>query len=365
MLTDRPRLGFDERGSAGVVAGFPVIRAADRSRPGAFTLIELLIVIAIVALLIGILLPALRDTRRAARTAFCSAHLQQLGRAQASYSGDFADFLGALSGEPEMGAMDNSISEQVRRIVDRFDDRAAPLNAWADAITTTAGTSVAEQYEHLALVEYLSGRARMPIAVCPEDPARLGWARNPYAGASWAYRPRKPSAQYNIDWFPYSSSYQLTPAAAAYAFSRCGEWVVYSQGRSQDEYTVYKIRFGRRTANEVPFPSMKVAMMDSLARHFGNAAFYAYPDARQPLLFWDGSVSVRRTGDANPGWFPTRPESQAPSTFQYIPDPGYEPPARVVPSVTGRYKWTRGGLSGVDFGGDEVFGKLEKESRAN
>jgi len=74
----------------------------------AFTLVELLVVIGIIALLISILLPALNKAREASQVAKCLSNMRQLGMAAASYTTENKGYLvpadvydPALASEPE------------------------------------------------------------------------------------------------------------------------------------------------------------------------------------------------------------------------------------------------------------------------
>ena len=63
-------------------------------KPG-FTLVELLVVVAVVAVLACLLLPALKKAQAAGKTAQCANNLHQVYLAEAGYAGDFDGWIGA------------------------------------------------------------------------------------------------------------------------------------------------------------------------------------------------------------------------------------------------------------------------------
>lgn len=67
---------------------------SQRTSSRAFTLIEVLVVVAIIALLISIMLPSLAAARRVTRAVACRANMHQLGLAMTMYNNQYGHFPG-------------------------------------------------------------------------------------------------------------------------------------------------------------------------------------------------------------------------------------------------------------------------------
>ncbi|HKQ46476.1 MAG TPA: type II secretion system protein [Phycisphaerae bacterium] len=141
----------------------------------AFTLIELLIVIAIIGLLISILVPALSRAREMSRRAICGSNLRQFGISLLQYSQDFESWL------PAKGAPLGS-GTAVWELAQHQQD--ASLNRWGPGFAGTVRdvierkvTREAGSEERGVAVSYLPDPKAL---LCPSDQ----FNNKPNAGSS-------------------------------------------------------------------------------------------------------------------------------------------------------------------------------------
>ena len=327
-----------------------------------FTLIELLVVSAIIALLIGILLPALGAARRVARLAICGSNLKQAGVAVNSYAADFEDKIASYTWN--VGNYTTKYADLQNPPANRHD--IATMYQLTEIIRRRTGNdnfprldnrAPHRRFSHAVLVDFMADKIPEETAACPEDKLLLGWQKDPdnYPNLN------EQGGEAYQRMFPYASSYQFVPASWA-PDKRIGSVMTVSQYVANHDLFTFPLatELGKRQLREVDFPSSKVQMFDFYDRHsVATAQFYAYPDAKVDLLFFDGSVRYLMTGDANLSFIPNNPWNETGRTLTtYRPNPVYEPPTRSGGAADAQmetyFRWTREGLHGVDFGGSEV-----------
>ncbi len=135
----------------------------------AFTLIELLVVISIIALLIGILLPALGAARRTAQSAVCKNHERQQLLASAMHSDSNEErIVVAVSYDEERPTIDPYVTDPVPY----YHDELAPLVGGMKVVTAAVGSG-RENIPDVFLCPSREGE-QTPIELPP-----LGKAREP------------------------------------------------------------------------------------------------------------------------------------------------------------------------------------------
>ncbi len=335
-----------------------------KSRKG-FTLIELLVVIAIIALLIAILLPALAKNRAIAKKLMCESQIRQYMIATVNYGTDFQDKIASYTWNADFNGNRNYRSTYSDLNVATTDFEAAMEQATDIIRRGTARDQRSlpklarrlphRRMTHFIINDYLQQRLPEKSMACPEDRILLDWQRDPIDFFPIPTDPRPAAVKY----YPYSSTYQVVPASWA-------KDMVTGTGPTVDQYfndhNLFWVRgdnMGKRKLNDVVFPSRKVFVFEYFDRHLGKQdLFYAYEDARCSVAMFDGSASSPYTGDANEGFRPMQPGSRAPTRYRYDPSIlNYEPETRSGESfdiVTGFYRWTRGGLKGVDYSANEI-----------
>ncbi len=160
--------------------------------PAAFTLVELLVVIGIIALLISILLPSLQAARRQANSVKCASALRQIGIGFEMYAHEFKGVIPVAHHDP------GHLRDPQLNIPDRI--------CWYNLVAKYVAGG-----EHAVQADVSKLRERSVIWGCPEwnrqlygdldpgDPLRPGYAMSYY---TWGYfkAPAGSTARFNTDY---------------------------------------------------------------------------------------------------------------------------------------------------------------------
>ncbi len=314
-------------------------------------------VIAIIALLVSILLPALGKTRRYAKLLKCVSQQRQLSVAQLTYATDFKDALSGFSwtqgkwgpeagqaGVPTNFADDLAAASAQAVAIMRL--RSVPRNT---AIPVPAGWVPHIRYSHIPLYNYIAQRLPEPTLVCPDDFRQRGFIDNPSVTPSLGIHQL------------YASSYNFAPAfytpnketATGGRFRQATNQRLFTYASGGGNYML-----GRRKTYEVRFPSQKVWIFDEYDRHENKVdTYFTHFRAKPTVILGDGSSQVVKSHDANLGGYlgsnnlvTAATILYAPNEFPLVPWPDTSPLLQ-----DGRYRWTLGGLSGRDIGGPRPF----------
>lgn len=125
-----------------------------------FTLIEFLIVIAIIAILAAMLLPALTKAREAAHSATCKGNLKQLGLAGQQYAGDFTDYVVPALAPADWG--------------NDGTDKWKNVKCWPAKLRKYLGCNL----EPDSNGDVFTTVNDFKVAVCPKTPFRFGYGHN-------------------------------------------------------------------------------------------------------------------------------------------------------------------------------------------
>jgi prepilin-type N-terminal cleavage/methylation domain-containing protein/prepilin-type processing-associated H-X9-DG protein len=159
------------------------IPAHQERRSAGFTLVELLVVVSIIALLISILLPSLRNAREQAKTVKCLAHSRGLGQAMMTFASDHGGYTQIATNQLGMTSSqaDPSYSRYEYGSQTQTGSPKRELIAWPVALAQSSGIRYRDNWkwglrsrdrkfarDHLQYID-----DQFELAICPSDKIKL------------------------------------------------------------------------------------------------------------------------------------------------------------------------------------------------
>ncbi|QDT06651.1 hypothetical protein K227x_50670 [Rubripirellula lacrimiformis] len=180
----------------------------------AFTLVELLVVIAIIGVLVGLLLPAVQAAREAARRMQCSNNLKQLGLAIHNYHGTFQQFPANIGTDKDLweGSNRTSNASWLTMILPQIEESAAYEQfTFSGTDFTDTGSGTNYNWEVMS-------NLRVPGYNCPSNPMPNERTHTATAGTQAIGAPET----YNIQIPDYVANvgFYFRPGADSFAWDR-------------------------------------------------------------------------------------------------------------------------------------------------
>jgi len=206
------------------------------SRPRGFTLVELLVVIAIVGILIALLLPAVQQSRDAARRIKCASNLKQLAIATLNYANTYGELPPSGIVEPK------TLMDSGGREYPVFDQRAGKMFSWAVLLLPFLEESnlYAQFNLSLSVLEqpHEPQEQSVPVYLCPGDAANGRF----YFDDEFTAGKRFAKGNYAAYVTPFHSDLQLlypgafiaTGQALARVVDGTSKTIVFSEVRTRD-----------------------------------------------------------------------------------------------------------------------------------
>jgi len=282
----RPRRGCDQRPGSRVI-----------SSRGAFSLVELLVVIAIVGILIALLLPAVQQSRDAARRVQCASHLKQLALATLNFTNTKGELPPCGVVEPKTLFATSGQEYPV------FDQRSGKMFSWAVLLLPYLEES--NLYTQFDLSRSILEQPNepqeqsVPVYLCPGDAAHGRF----YVDEEFTAGKRFAKGNYAAYVTPFHSDLQLLYPGALIATGQeltriidgTSKTIVFSEVRTrdheQDERGVWALPW-----NAASILSLDMHHKGDLFQQYVPSATYAY-QAQMPNTLGPNSDTLVRCPD--------------------------------------------------------------------